>query len=320
MKYLDLFDGEKMPSIGLGTWKSDPEVLKKATQLAINTGYKHFDCAAIYQNEPAIGDALNHALTTHKVSRDQLWVTSKLWNSYHRPEDVLSACKATLKALRLDYLDLYLMHWPVAFAPHVGLALADPDTADDFLSLDQAPISDTWQAMEQLVSSGLVRYIGVSNFSQTKLKKLLPQTIIHPAVNQIESHPFLAQSDLVDYCTQNKILVTAYSPLGSGDRPAAHKGQDEPSLLSNKTVLSIANAHSRTAAQVLLAWQIQRGIAVIPKSTNEARMAENLAALEVQLSASEMAQISKLDKNYRYINGTFWEGKGSPYTAVNIFD
>ncbi len=318
MKYFNLHDGKKIPAIGLGTWQSEPKLLQKATRFAIDTGYRHLDCAAIYQNEPTIGDALHDALGANKLSRDQLWITSKLWNSFHRPENVLPACKATLKDLRLDYLDLYLMHWPVAFAPHVGLG--QPSTADDFLSLDQAPIIDTWKAMEQLVSSGLVRYIGVSNFSRTKLEKLLPQVKIHPVVNQVENHPFLSQSELVTYCKQNKILITAYSPLGSGGRPAEFKNSNEPSLLANETIDLIASAHNSSPAQVLLAWQIQRGVAVIPKSTNETRIVENLAALNVQLTAPEVAQINQLDRDYRYVNGAFWEGQGSPYTVANIFD
>jgi len=320
MKYFDLFDGGQIPAIGLGTWKSDPQLLQQAVQFAINSGYQHIDCASIYQNEAVIGDALHYVLAQNIVDREQLWITSKLWNSSHRPEDVLPACKATLKALRLDCLDLYLMHWPIAVAPHVGVSFPDVNVADNFLTLDEVPIKDTWQAMEELVSSGLVRYIGVSNFSQTKLKKLLPKTNIHPAVNQIENHPFLAQFDLVNYCNDNKILVTAYSPLGSGDRASTFKGKGEPRLLTDTTILSIAEAHTGTPAQVLLAWQLQRGIAVIPKSTNEARITENLAALNIKLSADEMAMIDKLDRNHRYLNAKFWEGKGSPYTAKNIFD
>ena len=317
MKYIKLFDAGQIPAIGLGTWKSDPQLLQQAVTTALEIGYQHLDCAAIYHNEAVIGGALQQALSTKTITREQLWVTSKLWNSYHRPADVLPALKATLAALQLDYLDLYLMHWPVAFAPHVGLAPPHAELDKDFLTLEQAPLHETWQAMEALVTSGLVRYIGVSNFSARKLADLLPKTTIQPAVNQIENHPYLAQYDLLDYCQKNQILVTAYAPLGSGDR--ATKANDEPHLLTNKTITLIAEQHQSTAAQILLAWQLQRGIIVIPKSTNATRIAENLAALDIQLSNNEITMIDQLNQDYRYIKGTIWEGRGSPYTGKNIF-
>ena len=158
-----------MPAIGLGTWLSEPQLLENTVESAINIGYQHIDCASIYLNETAIGKGIQSVLQQNLIQRDNLWVTSKLWNAHHRPEDVLPACRATLAALCLDYLDLYLMHWPIALAPHVGLGFPDTTNPNDYLTLTDVPLLETWQAMEELVKLGLVRYLGVSNFSQSKL-------------------------------------------------------------------------------------------------------------------------------------------------------
>ena len=303
-----------MPILGLGTWKAEPGEVGKAVQEAIRIGYRHIDCAAIYGNEAEIGKALEEVMQTGRVKRDELWITSKLWNNAHAREEVPFALKNTLADLRLDYLDLYLIHWPVATRPDVIF----PRKADDFFSLTEMPLNETWAGMEDCVESGLAKHIGVSNFSIKKIEAL-NNAKIRPEVNQIELHPYLQQEEMLNYCKKHNIYLTAYSPLGSGDRPEAMKAANEPSLLENSTVVNIAQAHGCNAAQVLLKWAIERGTSVIPKSTNPGRLAENLDAANLKLGNQEMAELAKLERGFRYVNGEFWTLEGSPYTLAELW-
>ncbi|RDI44770.1 aldo/keto reductase [Aquicella lusitana] len=318
MRTFTLLSGDQIPAIGLGTWKSSEAEVGQAVKMALASGYQHIDCAAIYLNEGVIGQTLEESIKNKVISREKLWVTSKLWNSYHAPEDVEPALKESLGHLRLDYLDLYLIHWPVAFKRKIGLNI--PETGEDFLSLDAIPLADTWQAMEALVDKGLVKNIGVSNFSISKLQMLLKQSKYKPAVNQVECHPYLAQTELMSFCREQGIHVTAYSPLGSGDRPDMLKKTDEPSLLQNPVIVEIAKTHRATPAQILIAWQVVRKNSVIPKSIHEKRIKENLAAQDIQLSEEDLKRINALDKNYRFLDGSFWEMKHSPYKAESFWD
>ncbi len=316
MKYLTLVSGDSMPMLGLGTWKAEAGVVHGAILKAIELGYRHFDCAAIYGNEAEIGSALKEAMTTGLVSREELFITSKLWNDAHRESDVEPALQATLSDLQLDYLDLYLIHWPVAVRP--GIAIAQ--SAEEFLSLDEVPLSSTWRAMEACVDKGLLRNIGVSNFSAAKLCDLLDQARIQPAANQIEAHPLLRQQALKDFCDANSIAITAYSPLGSTDRPAAMKAADEPRLMELAEVQAIAAERGCSAVQVLLAWAINRGTAVIPKSVNPEHMASNLACAAIELTQDEMQQLDALDRHYRFVTAEFFAVEGSGYTAAGIWN
>jgi len=314
MQSLSFNNNDKMPILGLGTWKADPGGVGKAVQEAVRIGYRHIDCAAIYGNEAEIGKALEEVMQTGLVKRDELWITSKLWNNAHAREEVSIALKKTLADLRLDYLDLYLIHWPVATRPDVIF----PRKADDFFSLAEMPLNETWAGMEDCVENGLTKHIGVSNFSIKKIEEL-NSAKIRPEVNQIELHPYLQQEEMLNYCKKHNIYLTAYSPLGSGDRPEAMKAANEPSLLENSTVVNIARAHGCNAAQVLLKWAIQRGTSVIPKSTNPDRLAENLDAANLKLSNQEMADLAKLERGFRYVNGEFWTMEGSPYTLTELW-
>lgn len=309
---LTLMDSTKMPAFGLGTWKSKPGEVFDAVRVALEVGYRHIDCAAVYGNEEEVGKAIEQAIDEGQVKRDELWVTSKLWNDSHLSEDVRPAIEKTLSDLRLEYLDLYLIHWPIAFAPGVGF----PKGPEDWLTLEEAPLEKTWQAMMAVKEAGLTRQIGVSNMGPERITALSEVGEV-PAVNQVESHPHLQQRELLDFCRQRGIVLTAYSPLGSTDRE--QRKEDEPPLLDHPTILRLAGEVEASPAQVLIKWAVARGTSVIPKSVNPSRIAENLAALDVQLSQAHMDEIAQMAKGYRYLDGEFFTRNGSPYTASEIW-
>ncbi len=305
---ISLNTGAKMPVIGLGTWKAPVGVVGKAVEYALTqAGYRHIDCAAIYHNEEEIGQAFARAFSSGGVKRDEVFVTSKLWNDVHEKNAVVLACKKTLQDLQLDYLDLYLMHWGCATPPDVVSEKSnhrgEPLDEQGFLITKPISIRETWQAMEDLVAQGLVRAIGVANFTAPMLLDLLTYAQKPPAVNQIELHPYNAQTHLVEFCQYRGIAVTAYSPLGS---PGNTKAKGDPVLLEDDKVVALARKYSRTPAQVLLRWGIQRGTVVIPKSVTPERIQENMGALEFELSDEEMAALSALDRKHRYVNPYEW--------------
>ena len=316
MKTLAFLNGDQMPILGLGTWKSEPGQVYDAVREAIRLGYRHMDCATRYGNEAEIGGAIRDAIEAGQVSREDLWITSKLWGNSHGRDNVEGALKKTLQDLRLDYLDLYLIHWPIPLKPGTVF----PSSAADFESLAKVPIRSTWEGMEAAVSAGLTRHIGVSNFSAKKLRELLPHCKIKPEVDQVELHPLLQQPELVAYCASQGIHLTAYAPLGSSDRPDFVKAPDAPVLLDDPLIRSIAQSLGCTPAQVLLAWHVQRGISVVPKSVTPSRLRENLAAAEIELSPSDLERIAGLDRNYRLIDGSFWAMEGGPWTVQTIWD
>lgn len=315
MKTLRFNNEDELDAIGLGTWKSKPDEVGEAVFSALKTGYKHIDCAAVYGNEAEIGQAFHKAFTQNLIDRNKLWVTSKLWNTAHKPEDVIPALKQSLKDLQLDYLDLYLIHWPVAFRSNLR---GFPENNEDFISLNEIPIIETWEAMLEAQKQKLVKHLGVSNFSVKKLKDLMNKTDKHPEMNQVELHPFLQQEELIAFCHANNIHLTAYSPLGSGDRSTQMKASSEPSLLKNPLVKDIASKHNVSEAQVLIAFHLHRNTAVIPKSTNPKRIKENLSSANLRLQDTDIQQLKTLDRHYRYVNGKFFETSDGKYT--NIFD
>ena len=315
MKTYDFPQGS-MPAIGLGTWKMEDGTATAAVKSAIELGYRHIDCAAIYMNQKDVGVALDESFSGGSVDRADVWVTSKLWCNRHRPDLVESALRETLSDLRLDYLDLYMIHWPVVFRHDVDR----PESGEGFVSLDEMPLEDTWKALEACVDAGLCKNIGVCNFSIKKLQGILADCRIKPSANQVESHPYLPQNELFEFCRSNSIQPVAYSPLGSGDRPERLVGEDDPNLFDDEVVKDIASERKLSTGQVLLSWAINRSVAAIPKSANPGRQADNLVAATVELTDQEMSAIDSIAMTHRYFHGRFWAIEGSPYTVENLWD
>lgn len=289
-----------MPLLGLGTWNAAKNDVGFAVEQALQTfGYPHIDCAHVYENEKEIGKALHAIFTTGKRKREEIFITSKLWNDDHAEEDVIRACRQTLADLQIDYLDLYLMHFGIA-SPH-GLG-TEPLDANNVLITAKISLRETWEAMQELVGTGLVKAIGVSNFTAPMLVDLLTYAKIVPAVNQIELHPYNQQTNLVEFCRFHTMVVTAYSPLGS----QTEMNSGKPVLLENATVKKIAQAHRKTPAQVLLRWALERQTVVIPKSTTLVHLKENADIFDFALSKKDLLELASLDKRLRYVDPYEW--------------
>lgn len=292
---LRLSSGYDMPMIGLGTWKSKPGEVKAAVEAAIDAGYRHIDCAAIYGNETEVGAALKTKIDSGLVKREDLFIVSKLWNNAHKTENVKPACEKTLADLGLTYLDLYLIHWPHAFQP--GGAMI-PKNEDGTVQYDEeTPFTDTWAAMETLVKAGLVRSIGISNFNSKQVKAVCGMCEIKPAMNQVERHPYFDQALLMKACADEGIPLTAYCPLCSADNPFRKPG--DPKLLEEKVLAEIGAKYNKTAAQVALRWEVDTGVVVIPKSVTPARIAQNLDICDFKLSQEDLEKIATINRNWR---------------------
>lgn len=315
MKQLKFSNGDQMPMIGLGTAGIPAADSYDAVRSAIQAGYRHFDCAPIYKNEAEVGQALNDAIADGEVTREELWITSKLWNSNHRYNDVEPACEASLEAMDLDYFDLYLIHWPIATERGVDW----PEKEEDYLSPFEAPIEDTWTGMEDCLDAGLAKHIGVSNFNIEMLKIILEDGMEPPEMNQCELHPYLPQQTLYDFCRSNKIHMTAYAPLGSPGRAPEQKTPNEPDLLAEPAIVEIAKKHGCTPAQALIAYSLTRKNAVIPRSANPERQKENLDAAAYKLDREDLRSLIILSK-HRYFKGEEYTVHGSPYKLTDIWE
>lgn len=311
MKNLRFQNGDTMPSIGLGTWLAEPNEVYESVLEALRIGYRHIDCAHIYKNEIEVGHALDYAFRYGIVKREEIFVTSKLWNSDHNPESVEAAINKSLSKLQLKKLDLYLIHWPVALKEGLDF----PESADDLISLGEIPLAETWKAMAVLKSKDLTKHIGVSNFNTSKIESLITDTKIKPEVNQVELHPYFQQKALVEYCQKNGIIVTAYSPFG-GKRML----KKNINIFEDAVLVEIAEKHKATTAQIVLAWGLKRGTSVIPKTVKQERLTENLGALNIKLSAEDMSKIEALDRNLRFTDGAMWTISGSPYTQKSLWE
>eukprot|EP00252_Welwitschia_mirabilis_P008434 TRINITY_DN20266_c0_g2_i1.p1 TRINITY_DN20266_c0_g2~~TRINITY_DN20266_c0_g2_i1.p1 ORF type:complete len:335 (+),score=57.77 TRINITY_DN20266_c0_g2_i1:224-1228(+) len=312
-----LNNGERLPLVGLGTSASGPlipdHVVESAVSAALQAGYRHFDTAAIYRSERAIGNALRKAFASGLVSRSEVFITSKIWCHNLHPDSVLPAINNSLRELEMEYLDLYLIHWPVCVKQGTGYL----DNYENFtLPLD---MELCWKSMEKCVESGLTKCIGVSNFSIKKLDRLLASATIPPAVNQVEMHPMWQQKNLREYCNNKGIHVTAYSPLGIPGTPFSEKAS--VGFLDHPLVLSVASKHSKTPAQVALRWGIQEGVSVIPKSYNMKRIQENIDIFDFSLDEEDKAKLNSLEQRKVYKGQEFIDPKNGPYhTLYDLWD
>ncbi|KAJ1984243.1 hypothetical protein H4R33_004447 [Dimargaris cristalligena] len=280
-----LNSGAKIPALGFGTWRSEPEKVKNAVKEALRIGYRHIDCASVYENQEEVGKALRES----DVPRDQIWITSKLWNTEHNPKDVGPACDDTLRKLGIDYLDLYLMHWPVAFKKDGDKFDTSVKHANGKPVLNDVSYVDTWKAMEKLVRDGKTRNIGVSNFNIAQLTTLLAAAEIPPAVNQVEVHPYNQNQKLIDFCKSKGIEVTAYCPIGSTGKP---------SVMEDPAVKEVAEETGHTPAQVILAWGLQHGTSVIPKSVTPSRIESNFKS-DFKLTDAQYQKITNIGTKVR---------------------
>lgn len=320
-----LTSGQRMPMVGLGLWKIPADSVADTVVEAIRLGYRHLDGACDYGNEREVGEGIRRAIAEGLCTREELWVTSKLWNTYHRGDHVLPALQRSLDDLGLEYLDLYLVHFPIAleFVPFETRYPPEwvHDPADELPMMKPArvPLFETWRAMEELVDEGLVKDIGVCNYGTSLLRDCLNYANRPPAVLQIESHPYLTQSRLLRFCAEQDIAVTAFSPLGSMSYVELGMAGVEDAVIEQGIVQSIAERLNRTPAQVVLRWAIQRGTSVIPKSVRPERLAENLALFDFELEADDMREISALNRNHRF-NDPGHFGEVAFNTFMPIYD
>ncbi|KAJ1942010.1 hypothetical protein FBU59_003330 [Linderina macrospora] len=296
-----------MPAISLGTAFIDPEQVASVVEDALRAGYRHFDTAWLYKSEAGVGQAIRNS----GVPRSELFITTKLWNTFHRPEDVKKGLEESLANLGLDYVDMYLMHGPLSVDNPPGIARDGPTTPTPYEGIPdcdpQIDVIDTYRAMEKLLETGKVKAIGVSNFSVDRLERLLANTSIIPAVNQVELHPYLPQPKLVEYCQSKGIALTAYAPLGSIIKDH---------LREDPVVVEVAKSCNVTSAQVLLGWGLKRGYGVIPKSKTKERIIENFHP--VDLTDEDFAKISAITYRERFINPGDFIGKA--YTGAFGFE
>jgi len=303
---LTLRTGDKMPVLGLGTWKIPKEVCANTVKTSLEKGYRLLDCACDYGNEHQVGEGLKKAIEEGVVKREEVWVTSKLWNTYHAREHVKPACKKTLEDLGLKYLDLYLIHFPISlkfvdFATRYPPEWGKENSPCEFADI---PTRETWEAMEELVTEGLVRNIGISNFNCQHIMDLMKYAKIKPAVLQVELHPYLQQPQLVEYCNRKEVHlpITVYSSFGGISYvPLGNSlARNTTNLLEHDVIKHIALKHKKSTAQILLRWAVQLGVAIIPKSLSADRLTENSAIFDFSLDTEDLGHIKQLNHGHRY--------------------
>lgn len=295
-----------MPDIGFGLWKISPDHCAEVVYEAVKSGYRHFDSACDYGNETQVGEGLQRAMREGLCAREDLWITGKLWNTYHHPDHVRAAMNKSLSDLKLDYLDLYLIHFPIALA-YVPFETRyppewtyDPSAVIPVMQPAKVSLQKTWRAMEQLKTSGHVKHIGICNYNSGLLHDLMNYAIEPPEMLQIESHPYLTQERLIKLAQQYGIEVTAFSPLGATSYFELEMADQHESVLAHPAIKAAAARTLKTAAQIVLRWGLQRGTSLVVKSVNAERMRENLSLGDFELTAAEMAAISELNINRRF--------------------
>lgn len=308
-----LSSGNRIPAIGLGTFGSDnydSETIANAVKNAIRMGYRHIDCAAVYGNEKEIGAAIAQVISEGVVTREELWITSKVWNDMH--SNVREACRRSLNDLGLEYLDLYLVHWPFPNFHGKGASVESRDPhAKPYIHEEYMK---TWKAMEQLVDDGLVRNIGTSNMTRPKMELLLRDCRIRPVCNEMELHPHFQQPELYDYMVANGIQPIGFCPIGSPNRPDRDKTPEDTCPIEDPTILKIAEAHGVHPAVICLKWGVQRGQIVIPFSVKPEKIAANIRCVtEDPLTNDEMAELKAIDKKCRFIKGQVFTWQGADW-------
>lgn len=309
-KYIKLNNGIEIPQIGFGCWKVKKETCAQQVYDAIKCGYRLFDGAMDYGNEKEIGEGISRALKEKIVTREELFIVSKLWNSYHHPDNVPKALHKVLSDLNLDYLDIFYIHFPIAqkFVPFEKKYPTGFYCGENGWEFENVSLASTWAAMEELVRKGLVKSIGISNFTGALIEDLLRGCKIKPQLLQIEHHPYLVQPRLIEWVQSQGIEVTGYSTFGPQsfvelNHPAVSKCVP---LFENPVITNIAEKHGVHASKVLLRWATQRGILVIPKSNKKERLINNLRINDFDLTDDEIAKISNLDINLRFNNPWDW--------------
>ncbi|RDW73135.1 putative D-xylose reductase [Coleophoma cylindrospora] len=310
---IKLNNGCEMPQVGFGLWKVDNATCADTVYNAIKTGYRLFDGACDYGNEREAGEGVARAIKEGIVKREDLFLVSKLWNSFHDKEQVEPICKKQLEDWGIDYFDLFIVHFPVALRyvdPQVRYPPGWQYDGKDDIQLSSATIQETWQAMESLVEKKMAKSIGISNFQGALILDLLRYAKVRPATLQIEHHPYLVQPTLLQLAKAEGIAVTAYSSFGpqSFIELGWDKAKDTPVLFEHPVITTISKKYAKTPAQVLLRWATQRGLAVIPKSNNQTRLEQNLNVTDFDLDPSELDAISGLDKHLRFNNPTDYLG------------
>ncbi|CAK9807888.1 Aldo-keto reductase family 1 member A1-A [Anthophora quadrimaculata] len=305
---LTFSNGHKMPVFGIGTYQSRAGEVEKAVLEAINLGYRHIDTAYYYQNEKEIGQAIRAKIEDGTVKREDLFITTKLWNSFHKEESVVPMCKKSLENLGLNYVDLYLVHWPFAFKEGDDLL---PKDENGVLQLTDTDYLETWRGMEECARLGLARSIGISNFNSEQITRLLGVAQILPVNNQIEVNVNLNQKPLIDFCKKHNITITAFSPLG---QPGNRSGI--PNSLDNPKILDLSKKYNKTPAQIALRYVLQQGIAIIPKTVTPSRLKENINIFDFSLTDEEMAAIASIGTGQRV--SRFGDAKGHKYYPFEV--
>jgi len=298
---LTLRDGHSIPVVGLGTYGSpesgDRDKVKDAVKDAIAAGYRHIDTAWCYDVEQNVGAGVREAIAEGLVKREDLFITTKLWMYFMKRDEVVPALKDSLKKLGLDYVDLFLVHWPMGLVrDEGGAAFPKQWIADDSADIN----SDTWPGMEECSTLGLAKSIGVSNFNSIQLEKLLQTAKIPPVLNQVESHPLLGNRKLIDYCKTKKIVVTAYSPMG-GSPMVQGQTPVRGGLFDSELLKSLATKYNKSVSQILIKFQVARGISVIPKSVTKSRIIENVNIFDFDFTPDELNAIEQMDRGERHV-------------------